>query len=137
MEENKESELYQLRVLLEEQKEKYIDSRFESMQNSINAVKESLEEVKSLLKENISQMSTNIGKLDNRIDNLEIKHEKCPVHTVKDDLKTVKDETKFIRFVFANGWRGVTILTLWIILIIYIVIAFGPDSVLNFLTKLK
>jgi len=126
-----------LRQEVKELQEANINLKFDS-------VEKQLSEIKTLLKESISKAELNhelaiknIEDTKARVAVLEEKHRNCPIATYKGELKRFGIETKFLRYVFSNPWKGVLFLTLWVVLIVFILAVVGPDQVIKFVTLFK
>lgn len=132
-----DEKLFKVEEQLKKKEEETINIKFDYMQRSIDSMQKSIDEIKEMLKESMKNSSENVKSLEDKIYDLELKYKTCPITDMNADLKNVIKETKFIRFIFGNGWRGVVILTTWIVLIFILLIVIGPKEVLEFMLKFK
>ena len=126
-----------LRHQLEETKNQNINLRFDKVENELT-------EIKNLLKEYVLEIRANREEalkitrlLDDRIIKLEEVHRNCPIKSVKAELGRYAKETSFVRGIFRNPWKGVIIMSIWMILVTILVIVFGPCAIFEMLMKLK
>lgn len=129
--------------------EKDLEQKVEKLQEAninlrFNTVEKELLEIKSLLKESIQTAKKNhelalqnIEDTRNKVSILEEKQRNCPISAYKGELKRFGIETKFIRYLFKKTWVGVAITTIWIIIVILLLAAFGLEPILKLLTLFK
>lgn len=129
--------------------EKDLEQKVEKLQEAninlrFNTVEKELLEIKSLLKESIQTAKKNhelalqnIEDTRNKVFILEEKQRNCPISAYKGELKRFGIETKFIRYLFKKTWVGVAITTIWIIIVILLLAAFGVEPILKLLTLFK
>lgn len=120
----------ELKDKLEEAKEINLNLRFDN-------VEKQLTEIKEILKENSTLYKGEIDSLKFRVGLLEEYQKHCPITSVKSDTMRYSRETIFIRNIFKNPWKGVVVLTLYIIVIVTLVLAFSPSTIFEVLLKMK
>lgn len=129
--------------------EKNLEQQVKELQEAninlrFNTVEKELLEIKSLLKESIQTAKENhelalqnIEDTRNKVSILEEKQRNCPISAYKGELKRFGIETKFIRYLFKKPLIGIGMLTGWIILVIFILIAFDIEPIIKLLTYFK
>lgn len=129
--------------------EKNLEQQVKELQEAninlrFNTVEKELLEIKSLLKESIQTAKKNhelalqnIEDTRNKVSILEEKQRNCPISAYKGELKRFGIETKFIRYLFKKPLIGIGMLTGWIILVIFILIAFDIEPIIKLLTYFK
>lgn len=131
------------------EREQELEKRVEELQaNTINIrfdnVEKQLTEIKTLLKEVIDTGAANhklaLEKTEvvaEKVRVLEDKERNCPVHGLKLEVRRFGNETKFLRYMFANPYVGITLLTFYISLIVILIAVFGPEALTKILTLFK
>ena len=131
----------ELKNQLKEAEEKNINLRFDSMDKNIDTLKTSVNreftDIKTLLLKTIDNYTIISEELRGRVLKLEEKQRNCPITPVRLDLRRYSKDTAFVRLLFGNPWKVVVISTLWILLIVMLVIAFGPGLFFDALIKLR
>ena len=131
----------QLELELREEKDKNINLRFDTMDKNFDDLRENVNlqftDIKTLLHKTIDQNAVLVEELRGRLNKVEERQRNCPITPIKLDMKRIAKETSFIRSLFSNPWKGALIVTFWIILIVTLVLIFGPTSVFETLLKLK
>lgn len=131
----------QLELELREEKDKNINLRFDTMDKNFEELRENVNlqftDIKALLNRTIDQNGILVEELRGRISKVEERQRNCPITPIKLDIKRFAKETSFIRALFSNAWKGSLVVTIWIIIIVTLVLVFGPSSVFEILLKLK
>jgi Fe2+ transport system protein B len=148
-------QLEETKAQLEQVKTENLNLRFDKVEQELTDVKTELTDIKSLIKEYVNESRINREEykkgqaqlreeylqgqknLEERILSLEETRRNCPVKVVKHELGRYSRETVFIRGLFKNVWKGILISTLYIVVVIILVIAFGPNAIFEGLMKLK
>ena len=115
---------------LEEAKEKNLNLRFDNVEKQLTEIKEILRESNTLSK-------TEIESLKARVTLLEEHRRACPIVSIKQETVRYSRETSFIRGLFKNPWKGILITSVFVIIIVTLVLVFGPSAIFETLLKLK
>jgi hypothetical protein len=126
-----------LREQLEEAKSQNINLRFDTVEKDLTEIKDLLKNYVLEIKNNREEAIKITKLLDGRVIRLETAHDHCPIKVVKAELGRYSRETSFVREMFKNPWKGIILLTLWIIIVVVLVVAFGPAALFEGLMKLK
>lgn len=133
-----------LKERLEAAKTENLNLRFDKVESELTDVKTELIDIKTLIKEYVTESRTNREEylrgqqaLNDRISSLEETRRNCPVKILKAELARYGKETSFVRGIFKNAWKGIVVLTVWIIIINTLVLLFGPNSIFELILKLK
>ena len=115
-----------LQEKLQVERDKNIELKFQNLEHK-------MDEIISLLRQNVQNNHTN----SKRIDKLEELQRNCPVKTVQTSVANLKKETSFIRSLFRTPVIGIVVLTFWILFIFGILLAFGPESLVSFMSNFR
>ena len=122
---------------VKELQEANINLRFNTVEKQLSKIEQLLEQYLIKAEENHTIALKNIEDTKNRVTVLEEKNRNCPVSTYKGELKRFGIETKFVRYLFKKPIIGVAILTVWVILIVFVLVAFDIEPIIKLLTFFK
>lgn len=126
-----------LKDKLEEAKEANLNLRFDNVEKQLTEIKDILRESNMLSKTEIEALKHSDLKLSERIAILEEHRRSCPIISVKQEVKRYGLETSFIRGLFKNPWKGLVIVSIFTIIVVTLVLLFGPEAIFQTLLKLK
>ena len=113
---------------VKELQEANINLRFNTVEKQLSKIEQLLEQYLIKAEENHTIALKNIEDTKNRVTVLEEKQRNCLRFGI---------ETKFVRYLFNKPIVGTAILTGWIILVVFILVAFDIEPIIKLLTFFK